>query len=81
LSESIRRNTHIRPTLASGEHGAPVQAEGLVVKGAFARTNYGLAGRALVVGWKNLRSTGKKTNLDRPGCETLEGKTLRSGSY
>jgi hypothetical protein len=40
LSESIRRNTHNRPTLASGEHGAPVQRLGLVVQGDFTHTNY-----------------------------------------
>jgi hypothetical protein len=28
-NEGIRRSTHIRPTLASGEHGAPVQRWGL----------------------------------------------------
>jgi hypothetical protein len=40
LSESIRRNTHIRPTLASGEHGAPVQGLRLVVRGEFTHTTY-----------------------------------------
>jgi hypothetical protein len=40
LSESIRRNTHIRPTLACGEHGAPVQGSGLVEKREFTHTNY-----------------------------------------
>jgi hypothetical protein len=40
LSKSIRRNTHIRPTLASGEHGAPVQGLGPVVVGEFSHTTH-----------------------------------------
>ena len=38
LSESIRRSSHIRPMLASGEHGAPVQGLGLAVRGEFTYT-------------------------------------------
>jgi hypothetical protein len=48
LSEIIRRNTHIRPTLASGEHGAPVQGLGPVVNREFVLTNYCSEGRGLV---------------------------------
>jgi hypothetical protein len=54
LSESIRRNTHIRPTLASGEHGAPVQGLGLRVGGDFPYTTYRPGSGALW--WKSLIS-------------------------
>ena len=39
LRESVRRSTLIRPMYAWGEHGAPVQGLGLVVRGGFRYTN------------------------------------------
>jgi hypothetical protein len=50
----------VEPTLASGEHGAPVQGLGLVVKATFAHANYRPGGQGRVVPGTSLRAPGKK---------------------